>query len=260
MQESDDLALLVAAAHAAGEIARRHFGDGPKSWEKAAGQGPVSEADLEIDDMLRTHLLAARPDYGWLSEESVDDPARLNCPRLFIVDPIDGTRAFLEGQTGFSHALAIVEHGKPIAAVVHLPMMGLTYAASRGQGAYLGEQRLRVTGCTTPSGARILATRPQMTAEYWPGGVPAIDRHFRPSLAWRLALVAEGKFDGMVNLRPTWHWDIAAGVLLIEEAGGVVTTGTGDAVLFNTPKPASDGVIAAGNALHYGLLHHRLGA
>lgn len=260
MQENDDLALLVTAAHAAGEIARRHFGEGPSSWEKTAGQGPVSEADLEIDAMLRALLTEARPEYGWLSEESVDDPARLHCKRIFIVDPIDGTRAFLAGQTGFSHALAIVEHGKPIAAVVHLPMMGLTYEAAKGRGAYLGDQRLKMTDNATPSGARVLATRPQMAPDYWPGGVPAIDRHFRPSLAWRLALVAEGKFDGMVNLRPTWHWDIAAGVLLVEEAGGVVTTGAGDDVLFNTPKPASDGVIAAGPGLHMGLLHHRLGA
>jgi len=257
LQESDDLALLIAAAHDAGEIARRHFGEGPKSWEKAAGQGPVSEADLEIDEMLRARLLGARPDYGWLSEETADNPARLSCAQVFIVDPIDGTRAFLEGQTGFSHALAIVEGGQPVAAVVHLPMMGLTYAASRGQGAYLGKQRLNVTAQAAPCGARVLATRPQMTADHWPGGVPAIDRHFRPSLAWRLALVAEGKFDGMVNLRSTWHWDSAAGALLIEEAGGVVTTGSGAALKFNTPQPFSDGIIAAGPVLHEALLHRR---
>ncbi len=259
MRASDDLALLVSAAHAAGEIARRHFGEGPKSWEKTAGQGPVSEADLEIDKMLRARVMGARPDYGWLSEESPDNPARLHCTRVFIVDPIDGTRAFLEGQTGFSYALAIVENGRPVAAVVHLPMMGLTYIAARGLGAFLGDQRLTVTQCATPVGARVLATRPQMTAANWPGGLPEIDRHFRPSLAWRLALVAEGKFDGMVNLRPTWHWDIAAGVLLIEEAGGVVTTAAGQELLFNTPKPSAEGVIAAGAALHSGLLRHRLG-
>jgi len=259
LRESDDLNLLVAAAHAAGEIAKRHFGEGPKSWDKGAGQGPVSEADLEIDAMLRDMLLAARPDYGWLSEESTDDPARLHCARVFIVDPIDGTRSFLDGQTGFAHALAIVEDGRPIAAVVHLPMMGLTYAAARGKGAFLGDQRLRVTDRATPTGAEMLVTRPQMNPANWPGGVPAIERHFRPSLAWRLALVAEGRFDGMLSLRSTWHWDIAAGVLLIEEAGGVVTTGEGDEVLFNTVEPAANGVIAAGPALHAGLMRHRLG-
>lgn len=259
MRESDDLSLLVSAAHAAGEIARRHFGEGPKSWEKTAGQGPVSEADLEIDEMLRARLMAARPDYGWLSEESADNFARLNCARVFIVDPIDGTRAFLDGQSGFAHALAVVEHGSPVAAVVHLPMMGLTYTAARGQGAFLGDQRLKVTPCATPTGARVLATRAQMTAANWPRGLPAIDRHFRPSLAWRMALVAEGRFDAMVNLRPTWHWDIAAGTLLIEEAGGLVTNALGKDMRFNTPEPSADGVIAAGAALHSGLLRHRLG-
>lgn len=253
-----DLALLVSAAHAAGEIARRHFGGGPKFWDKGAGLGPVSEADLEVDAMLRGRLLQARPDYGWLSEETADHPARLQRERVFIIDPIDGTRAFLEGQTGFANVLAIVEAGIPVAAVVHLPMLGHTYSAVRGQGAYLGGTRIQVSPPRAVAGANVLAARPALADTSWPGGVPDIARHFRPSLAWRMALVAEGRFDAMLTLRPTWHWDIAAGALLIAEAGGVVSTGRGGDLQFNTPDPVADGVLAAGPALHAALLSHRL--
>jgi myo-inositol-1(or 4)-monophosphatase len=256
-ESEDDLALLISAAHAAGEIARRHFGDGPRFWDKGAGQGPVSEADLDVDAMLRARLLQARPDYGWLSEETADHPARLDRARVFIIDPIDGTRAFLEGQPGFAHVLAIVEEGVPVAAVVYLPMLGHTYSAARGQGAFLGGRRLQVSDASSLDGATVLAARPALAEANWPGGVPPVARHFRPSLAWRMALVAEGCFDAMLTLRPTWHWDIAAGALLIAEAGGVVSTARGAQLRFNTPDPVADGVIAAGAALHAALLRHR---
>lgn len=252
-----DLALLLDAAHAAGEIACRHFGEGPKSWDKGNGEGPVSEADLEVNEMLAARLRAARPDYGWLSEESEDHPDRLVRDRVFIIDPIDGTRAFLEGQTGFAHALAVVENGNPVAAVIHLPKLGLTYQASAGGGAWLGAQRLQVSPCSDVAGARALITRAQMAPHYWPGGVPALDRHFRTSLAWRMALIAEGRYDAMITLRKTWHWDTVAGALMISEAGGKVSTGDGGAVNFNTVDPFSDGIIAASPALHAGLMAHR---
>lgn len=245
-----DLALLIAAARDAGEIARRHFGEGPKSWDKAGGQGPVSEADLEVDAMLKARLLEARPDYGWLSEESADTGARLDRESIFIIDPIDGTRAFLDGQPGFAHALAVVTQGRPVAAVVYLPMLDLMYSAALGQGAWLGDQRLVATAHAQIAGARVLAARGHLGADHWLGALDGVARHFRPSLAWRMALVAEGQFDAMVTLRPAWHWDIAAGALLVQEAGGTVSTGKGAALRFNTQEPVSDGVIAAGTALH----------
>lgn len=256
-ENDDDLALLTEAALAAGEIAKRHFGEGPRSWDKGSGQGPVSEADLEVNAMLHDRLQAARPDYGWLSEETGDSAARLKRERVFIIDPIDGTRAFLDGQTGFAHALAVVEKGEPVAAVVHLPMLERTYSAALGRGAYLGAQRLRVAPRTALTGARVLASRPHLTETFWPGGVPLLDRHFRTSIAWRLALVADGTFDAMFSLRPTWHWDIAAGALLVREAGGTVSTGQGAVLEFNTPDPQSDGIIAAGSAVHAALLSRR---
>lgn len=243
----------------AGQIAERHFGNRPRVWDKGDGQGPVTAADLEIDEMLRTRLLASRPDYGWLSEESTDDPARLQARRMFIIDPIDGTRAFIDGQKGFAHALAVVENGTPVAAVVHLPLLGLTYTAARGSGTQLNSQPVQVGQRARLPGAQVLAARPQLTADHWPGGVPQVERHFRPSLAWRMALVAEGQFDAMLTLRPTWHWDSAAGALLITEAGGVVTSGTGAALRFDTDIPSSEGVIAANPNLHAQFLAYRRG-
>ena len=252
--DAADLALLTEAAEVAGAVAQRHFGSGPESWEKADGSGPVSQADLEIDALLRQRLLAARPGYGWLSEETEDDPARLDCSSVFIVDPIDGTRAFLEGQKGFCHAVAVARDGQVTAAAVHLPLLGLTYAARRDGGATLNRQPIRAGGGQGIGGARVLAGRMPMTAAHWKGGVaPPVQRHFRSSLAWRLCLVAEGRFDATLTLRPTWEWDIAAAALIAGEAGIRVTDRHGCGLAFNRPHPAAAGLIAAGPALHAAL-------
>lgn len=259
MQGRDDLALLLDVAHRAGEMSRGFLAAGLRVQNKPDGQGPVTDADLAIDAMLRDTLTAARPDHGWLSEETPDTPARLSHRRVFVVDPIDGTRTFIDGQKGFAHVLAVVEDGVPVLAVVHLPLLDLTYAAAAGQGATLNGQPMQVSTVDDGTGAQVLAARPQLAPEMWPGGVPDVTLHFRPSLAWRLALVAEGRFDAMLTLRPTWHWDIAAGSLLISEAGGRVTDGLGQALRFNTPKPQSQGVIAGGAALHADLVARRTG-
>ena len=240
----NDLRLLHEAAQVAGEIAARHFGQGVRRWEKGGGQGPVTEADLEIDAMLRKRLLAARPRYGWLSEETADSPARLDCASVFVVDPIDGTRAFIDGQKSFAHALA----------VVHLPLMDLTYGAALGGGAWLNGRRLAVPLRRGLEGARVLAARPMLAPELWPGGVPPVERHFRPSLAWRLALVAEGAFDAMLTLRKTWDWDIAAAALIAREAGAVVSDRHGAEPVFAGLDPRNDGIVAAGPGVHADLM------
>lgn len=253
MPESD-LALLADAALAAGEIARRHFGRGPEVWQKPDGAGPVSAADLEIDAMLRAELLAARPGYGWLSEETPDTPARLDARRVFIVDPLDGTAAFLAGQRGFAHSLAVAEAGRVIAAAVAVPMLGRLYTAAAGAGAWLDGRPIAVSGRGALEGAGILAARPQLDPAHWPGGVPPVERHFRSSLAYRLCAVAAGRFDAMLTLRDTWEWDIAAGSLIVAEAGGRVTDRHGRTPLFNSPPARQAGVLAGSPAVHAGLL------
>lgn len=252
----DDLALLIEAAKTAGVIAQRHFRADPEIWQKA-DESPVTEADIAIDRVLRTDLLAARPGYGWLSEETEDDAERLDDERVFIIDPIDGTRAFIEGQESYAHALAVAEHGRVIAGVVFLPEKDKLYAAALGHGATLNGAPIHASSASVEAEAQMLATKPMMREQHWPGGIPPVKRVYRPSLAYRMALVAEGHFDAMSTFRPTWEWDIAAGAILIEEAGGIATDGQGQPLRFNRPHPQVEGVLTAPPGLHAALLKRR---
>ncbi len=246
----NDLKLLEKAAKEAGHIARRYFKADPEVRDKGDGQGPVTEADLAVNRMLHRDLLQARPDYGWLSEESTDTAARLERPRVFIVDPIDGTRAFIAGENTFAHSLAIAEDGEVVSAVVHLPMKGLTYSAIRGGGAFLNGEPIRASAQPVMAQARALTSGATLKPDLWPGGVPDVIRKFRPSLAYRLCLVAEGRYDAMLTLRPTWEWDVAAGDLIAREAGARVTKPDAEPARYNNPVPQLSGLVAAGEPLH----------
>ena len=210
----------------------------------------MTAADLEINEMLEDRLGAARPDYGWLSEESEDDPVRLDRDRVFIVDPIDGTRAFIDGHEGFSVALAVAERGRVIAAAIDLPARGELFSAAIGQGTMKNDRSLRVSGPDVLDDATVLAAQVQMKDHNWPGGIPPMDRHFRSSLAWRFCLVAEGRFDTMLTFRRSYEWDLAAGALIAAEAGALVTDGHGKPMLFNSAEGMQDGVITAPRHLH----------
>gem|GEM_PF-64546 len=219
-----DLSLLTEAALEAGKIASSFFRNSPEKWDKGDGQGPVTEADLKVNEMLERELLRARPDYGWLSEETEDSSERASNESVFIIDPIDGTRAFIEGSKTFAHSLAIAKDGHVQAAVVHLPELELTYTAALGKGAQLNGAPISHSAHETLETATVLSNKHNTKPEFWPGGVPPFKRHFRSSLAYRLCLVADGQFNGMLTLRPTWEWDIAAGTLIASEAGAAVST------------------------------------
>ncbi len=252
--QAPDLDLLTRAALDAGKIASRFFRNAPEKWDKGDGQGPVTEADLAVNAMLQDTLLAERPNYGWLSEENDDGPERIDTEHVFIIDPIDGTRAFIEGSRNFAHSLAIAKNGRVEAAVVHLPERGLTFAARHGEGATLNGEPISVAPQAALEQATVLSNKLNMKPDFWPGGVPPVERHFRSSLAYRLCLVAQGRFHGMLTLRPTWEWDIAAGALIAAEAGAAVSTRNGGAVAFNGAHPQLDGVVAAEPQLHQALL------
>lgn len=254
---SSDRDLLADAARAAGEIALCHFGRGIPVIEKPGGLGPVTEADRAVDAFLRERLSAARPDYGWLSEESEDSPARLDASRVFVVDPIDGTRSFIAGEKGWALSLAVVEHGRPVAGCVHLPARGEIFTAAIGGGAALDGRALSGSGRSTLAGAETLASRPHLQPQHWPGGVPPVMPVFRPSIAWRLCLVAQGRFDAMVTIRDCWEWDIAAGALIAAEAGLGVSDRDGGPLDFNRPVPRLPGVIVAPPAIHRELVDRR---
>ncbi|KAB7614463.1 3'(2'),5'-bisphosphate nucleotidase CysQ [Amylibacter sp. SFDW26] len=252
--QGHDLTLLLDAAKAAGDIALKYFQSDVDTWDKGGGQGPVTQADIEIDQMLHAELLGARSDYGWLSEETEDNTERLDRDVAFIVDPIDGTKSFINGHENFATSIAIAEKGVVRDAVVHCPVKQLTYWASAGQGAFLNGEAIAHNGANAVRSARILAAGSQMKLGYWKDQPPPIERHFRSSLAYRLCLVAQGRFDGMMTLRDTWEWDVAAGDLICREAGAKVSDRGAKVPIYNQSRPLLAGMIAAAPELHDGLI------
>ncbi|WOI56150.1 3'(2'),5'-bisphosphate nucleotidase CysQ [Palleronia sp. LCG004] len=248
-----DLALLIDASLAGGQIAMSYWRRDPETRAKPDGS-PVSEADLAVDGALRAALLHARPDYGWLSEEAEDDLARMDRERCFILDPIDGTRAYLEGHETWAVSLAVAEAGRLTAGVIHMPAKGLTYTAALGQGAALNGTPITVTRQDEVSGARMITSKATYAERNWRGAVPDFARHYRPSMAYRLAVVAQGRFDVMATFRQAWEWDIAAGALIAAEAGALVTDRHGEPLSFNSAERCSTGVLAANPALHAEIL------
>lgn len=248
-----DLALLTDAAHAAGDIALRYFRNAPKVWEKH-GEGPVTEADIAVNDMVLARLRSARPAYGWLSEETADTDERLDCEHLFLIDPIDGTSAFIAGDSSFSHSFAVAHNGVVTAAVVYLPAKDRLYAASIGGAVTCNGQPIRCSTRAGVQGATLLTPKANLAADLWTDPVPEVTRHFRSSVAYRLCLVAEGAFDGMISLRQAWEWDIAAGSLIASMAGAAVTNRVGEPLHFNAETPRSNGILVAAPGLHAELL------
>jgi myo-inositol-1(or 4)-monophosphatase len=245
LSAAEDLDLLEEACRAGGEIARRRFQDGCKSWSKQGGS-PVTEADLEVDAYLRRTLTAARPDYGWLSEESVDDRKRLNHDVLFIVDPIDGTVAFLKGRPHFTICAAIVRDGIPVAGVVFNPMLDHLYKARAGEGAFRNGDRIHVSACHGLVDCAMLGDRGMLGAPPW----PQMRVETRNSVAYRVALVADGSFDATISLSAKRDWDLAAADIILREAGGCITDRQGARLRYNGPEARQSTMIAAGPVLH----------
>ena len=233
----------------------RYFKANPTVWDKGGDAGPVTQADLEIDAMLSKHLKGARPNYGWLSEETDDDPARLQDDTVFIIDPIDGTRSFIQGHENFAVALAVAHKGEVRDAVVHMPAKNITYSASLGAGSFKNGERLSSAKTPALKGARILTAGATLTSPDWKHR-PQIERHFRASLAYRFCLVAEARFDGMMTLRDTWEWDSAAGALIATEAGAKVTQKTGEPALYNSVEAKHKGFFVGSTGVVDDLIYH----
>ena len=244
----DDLALLEAAARKAGAIALSHFRRDPQVWTKD-NNSPVSEADYAVDRFLAEELGAARPDYGWLSEETTDAPDRLERDRVFIIDPIDGTRAFIEGKDDWTISLAVVEAGRPVAAALYAPVHEEMFLARPGSGLTRNDVAVHVGSRTTLDEARLAGPWPLLkaVAARYPGFVNA---GFVPSLAYRFALVADGRLDGALARANAHDWDIAAADLLLAEGGGKLTDASGAAIRYNSPEIRHPALIAAARDLH----------
>ena len=244
-----DLDLITEIALAAGKLATEVRAAGLKIEHKPGGS-PVTNGDLASDALLKEHLLAARPDYGWLSEETLDQPDRLDRRRTFVVDPIDGTSAYLKGRDWWTVCVAVVEDGRPIAGVVIAPSLGEIYSAAAGQGATLNGRPLRTADRMALEGCTMLGDAKLFADPRWPEPWPPMDVVQRNSIAYRMTLVASGAFDACFAPGPKQDWDLAAADLIVAEAGGCVTDNAGRSFIYNRPVPMQAGVICAGPALH----------
>lgn len=239
-------AVLIDALH----LFRRLVAEGEvRVWEKAAAD-PVTHVDLQLDRYLHHRLLEAFPDHGWLSEESPDDRKRLGKRSVWIVDPLDGTRQFVAGVPEYGISAALVEDGLPVVGGVMVLASGELYTAARGEGAWRDNTRLRVSEDEQLPEARVVVSR-QQTAR---GHFAALEHEtvLRPlgSMALKLARVADGYAAGTFTHETRHEWDVAAGALLVEEAGGRVTDASGRALEFNTPHARFAGVVASNGRVH----------
>lgn len=247
-----DLQLICDAAREAGQIALGYFGKDPEVWMKG-GSSPVSEADHAADKYLSDVLRAARPDYGWLSEETTDNSERLDCQRVFIVDPIDGTRGFISGHKKWCVSVAVVDRGKPVCGVLECPALEETYSALAGEGAWLNGAR--ISAGKVAEQQRI--TGPDRLVEKYAVEIDEKieDMPFVPSLAYRMAMVATGELDGTYARANSHDWDIAAADLILGEAGAVLSELNGEPVIYNRKKITHDILVAGSQKIHIKMLN-----
>ena len=217
---SADLDLIVNAAHQAGKTALSYFGHDPKVWIKP-GNSPVSEGDFAADKVLKELLLKARPDYGWISEETRDERPHSDYKRYFVVDPIDGTRGFLSGSKHWCVSVAVIENGISQVGVLDCPATRSVYKAERGKGASLNGNKLPLL--ERHEGKLVVSATGKLEAKLPETFKSQVNfAHYLPSLAYRIALAAEGKID-IVLVKPDSHdWDIAAADLILQECGGAI--------------------------------------
>lgn len=238
-----DVALLAEVAREASEIALRFFRADPTVWTKSGGS-PVSEADLAVDAHLKARLTAARPDYGWLSEETTDGPERRDRARVFVVDPIDGTRAFLRGEAAWAVSIAVVEGERPVSAALLQPVTGTLWTAVAGHGAQRDGTVLRVVDRSAMTGARLAAPHKYLENKAL-RSIAFASRVTVPSLALRIAHVADGEIDVAYGTGNAHDWDLAAADLLVQEAGGRFTSQDGEAIRYNMAVPRHPPLVAA---------------
>jgi myo-inositol-1(or 4)-monophosphatase len=245
LPEHDDLKLLEDAARDAGHIARKFYGGDYKKWNKEGGS-PVTEADLAVNKSLYDALTSARPDYGWLSEENTDNPSRLERRAVFVIDPIDGTIAFLKNRPHFTICAAIVVDGRPRCGVVYNPISEELFSARAGAGAHRNGAAIHVGARAELEGCALLGDRSQFAQPPW----PSMHVQNRNSVAYRIALVADGSADASVSLTSKRDWDLAAADIILHEAGGRLTDTGGAALIYNKPVTRQSSLIAANAELH----------
>jgi len=243
-----DAALLTDTVRQAGALALSLFRTELKNWTKGASS-PVSEADIAVNDLVEQRLRSATPDYGWLSEESADDEARLGKSLVWIVDPIDGTRAYLAGREDWCVSIALVADATPVLAAVFAPASDEFFFAERGRGARLNGAPIHATSGTSFDFSRMAGPKPLIERLNRSSG--EISPHPRiASLALRLCRVAHGTLDAAFAGGQSHDWDLAAANLIVQEANGNMTALSGDAILYNRRELTHGVLVAAGRDRH----------
>jgi len=246
-------ARLAESVREAGALALSMFKTPLKNWTKGEALSPVSDADIAVDVLLRERLAGDGATIAWLSEESIDDPARLDARYVWIVDPIDGTRAYIAGLPDWAVSAALVDNGRPIAACLCAPVSDEFFMAVTGQGATRNGAAITVAPGAELAQARIAAPR-RLLERLQSIAPPFAVMPRTHSLALRLARVAEGTFDAGIAGGNSHDWDLAAADLLVHEAGGALTSFEGVAVTYNRPVPRHGTLVAAGRERHAALL------
>ena len=251
---TQELALAKKAARAGGGILRGHWRRGGYEIGSKGHDNPVTAADLEADRAIKKILRDPFPGYGWLSEETADNDDRLKCRRVWIVDPLDGTKEFIKGIPEFAVAIALVEDGIPVLGVTYNPIKREMYWAARGLGCHLNTRRVRVTRMRTLKRATVLASRSETARGEWDGFGGMLKVSPTGSVAYKLAMVAAGKADATFTRSPKSEWDIASGAALVAEAGGTITDIKGREIRFNQRHVKLEGLVADNTALHAALM------
>ena len=246
-------ARLAEAVREAGALALSMFKTPLKNWTKGEALSPVSDADIAVDVLLRERLTADGTPIAWLSEESVDDLARLDARYVWIVDPIDGTRAYIAGLPDWAVSAALVENGRPVAGCLYAPVSDEFFVAVAGQGATRNGAAMAAAPGAALAQARIAAPR-KLLDHLQAIAPPFVVMPRTHSLALRLARVAEGTFDAGIAGGSSHDWDLAAADLLVHEAGGALTSFGDETVTYNRPVPRHGKLVAAGRERHAALL------
>ena len=241
------LLTATAAAHKAGNIIHSFFHSEFEVKMKGKGN-PVTEADIAADDILKKILTTEFPDYGWLSEETQDTPHRLSKKRVWVVDPIDGTKEFVEGIPNFVVSIGLVENGIPILGVIHNPINKDTYSATLGGGILFNGKQTIIDDKTEFSQISMLNSRSETQQGLWEPYIPYFKKLIAiGSIALKLGMVAANQTNMVASLKPKNEWDICAGHCLINEAGGILLTLEGKEITYNNPKTLITPGLVAGN-------------
>jgi myo-inositol-1(or 4)-monophosphatase len=243
MARNHELEVLRKAVRQAGQQALKLAAEGFETHIKK-DRSPVTTADLAVNQILHEVLLAAFPHDAWLSEETPDDPRRLENKRVWIIDPIDGTKYFMRGVPQYAISVALVESHQPVVAAVYNPATDELFSAVRGMGAWLNGQPIHVTPARDGR-PLILVNPPALERGVFRAIEAAAECRPMGSIAYTLALVSAGRADATLNLDGLNEWDVAGGVLLIEEAGGTVMDRNGSPLSFNQSKTTIRGILAA---------------